>query len=355
MSIEPEFVIGWDVGGAHLKAVSLDRNGSVVRCIQLPCPLWQGLQHLELGIDKILSAGRATCHAVTMTGELVDLFANRREGVLAIAHVLGQKLHNQALLFFAGEKAFVPLRQCSDAAESIASMNWYATGQFTASRLKQALVVDIGSTTTDMILVRDGSVHAEGMNDFSRMASDELVYTGLVRTPLIALGRKIKFLNTEVGVMAEYFATSADVYRVLGELPEHADQQPAADNGAKTRHGSARRLARMIGRDVESADDGAWRDLAHAFADSQLQHLHEACGRLLARNVVAADAPLVGAGCGSFLVRKLALMLRRPYVDFAGFATGNLEAMAAVNTCAPAYSVAALALGQMNQAKATHA
>jgi (4-(4-[2-(gamma-L-glutamylamino)ethyl]phenoxymethyl)furan-2-yl)methanamine synthase len=355
VSIESEVVIGWDIGGAHLKAVSLDSSGSMIRCIQLPCPLWQGLQHLESAVDQIIAGSSATYHAITMTGELVDLFANRSEGVIAIANTMSRKLKNKQIDFFAGEQGFVSTQACKNNIENIASMNWYATGLLVASKTPQALVIDIGSTTTDMMIVSDGKVHAQGKNDFTRMVTDELVYTGVVRTPLMALAQKIFFEGKEVGVMAEYFATTADVYRVLGVLPEAADQQTTADNGDKTPHASARRLARMIGRDVESATQDDWKNLAQQFADKQLQQLQNACEQQLARGFVTSSAPIIGAGCGSFLACKLAQILQRPYLDFSILAGKNIQYNQIVNTCAPACAVAALAWLHVNKNQLHHA
>jgi (4-(4-[2-(gamma-L-glutamylamino)ethyl]phenoxymethyl)furan-2-yl)methanamine synthase len=354
VSIESEVVIGWDIGGAHLKAVSLASNGDIVRCIQLPCPLWQGLQYLEQGVDQILVGSSATHHAITMTGELVDLFANRSEGVGAIAQAMTRKLENKQVYIFAGEIGFVSVDKCKNNIENIASMNWYAMGLFAASKVERALIIDIGSTTTDMLIVCDGKVCAQGKTDFSRMAAEELIYTGLVRTPLMALAQKVFFQGAEVGVMAEYFATTADVHRVLGDLPENADQQPAADNGEKTPQASTRRIARMIGRDVESAAPEAWKNLAQQFADKQLQQLQIACERQLARGLLAASAPIIGAGCGNLLAQKIAQKLDRPYLDFSSIASKKTKLNQIVNTCAPAYSVAVLAALHMNKTKIDH-
>jgi probable H4MPT-linked C1 transfer pathway protein len=293
-------------------------------------------------MEEIFSNSRASHHAITMTGELVDLFSSRSEGVMAIANVARKILQQKQITFFSGEKGFVSFSQCQNNIEHIASMNWYATGLLAARQLQLGLLMDIGSTTSDLMLVREGKLHAQGNNDFMRLASDELVYTGLVRTPLMALAQKILFDEKEVGVMAEYFATTADVYRVLGELPENADQHAAADNGEKTIAASARRIARMIGRDVESASENDWRELAQQFAHKQLQQLEQACLKQLARNLIDANAPLIGAGCGSFIVRKLAKKLN------GSFAADDVEAINNINTCAPAYSVAALAYNEIS-------
>src|SRR3954468_13654218 len=79
------YVLGWDIGGAHLKVAAADGNGKVVRVLCLPCPLWQGLDRLDSAIAHALSRMPAgAMHAVTMTGELSDVFRNRAHGVKSI-------------------------------------------------------------------------------------------------------------------------------------------------------------------------------------------------------------------------------------------------------------------------------
>src|SRR5258706_13744125 len=80
-----DVVLGWDIGGAHLKVAAVDRKGRVVRVVQLPCPLWLGLEHLDRAISTALArVPSARQHAVTMTGELNDFFRNRGQGVESI-------------------------------------------------------------------------------------------------------------------------------------------------------------------------------------------------------------------------------------------------------------------------------
>src|SRR6267154_2542532 len=70
-----------------------------------------------------------------------------------------------------------------------------------------------------------------------------------VQTRLRVFAGAIEFEGLRIPLMAEHFATTADVYRLTGELDERHDQHPSADSAEKTLAGSARRLARMIGRD----------------------------------------------------------------------------------------------------------
>src|ERR1700744_1811375 len=83
-------VFGWDVGGAHVKVSLADAGGSVLDVAQWACPLWQGLRHLEPTVELVFARcpaaqTEAAQHAVTMTGEMVDLFEDRAHGVRAIA------------------------------------------------------------------------------------------------------------------------------------------------------------------------------------------------------------------------------------------------------------------------------
>ena len=112
-------VIGWDIGGAHLKAVLRDATGKVLAAKQVYCPLWRGLNELVTAIDDVLLEMQATQHAVTMTGELADIFSNRQAGVVQIAQLAAKKLTGE-VRFFAGNAGFVPLNLVEHHAHDIA-------------------------------------------------------------------------------------------------------------------------------------------------------------------------------------------------------------------------------------------
>jgi len=215
--------------------------------------------------------------------------------------------------------------------------------------MPDALFVDIGSTTTDIVPIRDGKLAVRGHNDYERLACEELVYTGIVRTPVMALAERIPLEGHWIAPMAEYFATTADVYRLTGQLPEGSDQLPAADNRGKTMRDSARRLARMIGRDLESAPLSAWRQCARHLAEVQLRKIRQACERVLSRGEVPERSPLVGAGVGRFLVKKLAVQLGRRYRDFDSLVDAATDVASWASSCAPAVAVAVLAQARLRK------
>jgi probable H4MPT-linked C1 transfer pathway protein len=190
-------------------------------------------------------------------------------------------------------------------------------------------------------------VAASGRNDADRLVSGELVYQGVVRTPLCGVAHSIRFRNQTANVMNEWFATTADVYRLTGELWPPHDQHPSADNGPKTEAASRVRLARMIGRDAAEASDAEWMDFAKRWRHEQLATIATNLARVRAAHPALSTAPLVGAGCGRFLVAALAQQDGRSYIDFAalaGVGQAGAQSREWIATCAPGVAVALLAV-----------
>jgi (4-(4-[2-(gamma-L-glutamylamino)ethyl]phenoxymethyl)furan-2-yl)methanamine synthase len=345
----PKPVVGWDIGGAHLKAVLLNGEGEIVQILQLPCPLWRGLPELESAIQKVLRAFKIVpseaLHAITMTGELVDLFENRHAGVLAISTVAAKLLGKDTLFYAAqdnGSHGFVALEGVSKNAALIASTNWHASASALAMHVGDALLIDIGSTTTDIIPIMNGIVALEALNDAARLQNDTLVYTGVVRTPIMALAQKLPFEAGISNVAAEYFATMADVYRLTGELT--TDDAETADGKGKTQLESARRLARMIGRDVESHSLETWKTFAKSCKSAQMEQIKSAVLKQLKPNMT-----IIGAGAGSFLVEQIAHDLGMLWEPISMRVSRNIsfEKKHDLAVCFPAFAVAHLAKNQL--------
>ena len=334
-------IFGWDLGGAHLKLAVLDADGNLARVAHVPCPLWLGLEHLERALRQSAGAPLHARHALTMTGELVDLFPDRATGVAEILATFRRVVEGSEPLVFAGNR-FLDAPAAKAAWAEVASANWLASATLAATRLPEALVLDIGSTTTDVTLIANGRVQARGGNDHERLASEELVYSGVVRTPLAMVADRVPFSGDWVAMIAELFATTGDLYRISGELDPRFDQSPTADGRPRSREASMRRLARMIGCDFETAAAPEWERLARWLAHAQLERIQRACARVLSRGLIGPDAPVVGLGVGSFLAARLAADMQRRYVDFAELAGVAADDRLRVNTCGPAFAVAAL-------------
>lgn len=334
------YTIGWDIGGAHLKAALVDAQGLAQQVYQVTCPLWRGPQELVKSMTELQTLlPTDAISAVTMTGELVDYFPNRHAGVCEIAKVVHAQLGADAR-FYAGEIGWLPYAEVESNTMAIASMNWHASAKFVAQHVADGLFVDIGSTTTDVIPIHQHRLVGVGCTDAERMAHHGLIYTGIVRTPLMALGPTIMFNHRQYYVAAEYFATSADVYRLLQQLPAEVDQADSADGQDKSMLSTARRLARMIGHDAEDAVLADWISLAQQFKQTQKNILMSALNAQLADT----SEPIIGVGIGAFLCRELADELQRPFIHGS-----QLVQAVDANThqqavhCFPAYAVARLA------------
>jgi probable H4MPT-linked C1 transfer pathway protein len=342
-------ILGWDIGGAHVKAALLGAGGEVLSVVQIPCPLWKGLQYLCQAIDAVLAAlpGPCTRHAVTMTGELADCFESREQGVNAILQTLQVKLDPAEILVFAGRSGIVPWQSAQNCDYlDIASANWIASAQLAAGRVGDGLFVDIGSTTTDILLLQNHVLRATGFSDYERLVSGELLYSGIIRTPVMAVANRAMFNGREMGLMAEYFATMADVYRVTGDLNEAHDQTDTADGTAKTPEASARRLSRLTGYEFDLGDWALWTEFADTLKWLQGRNIQNACAQRLRDVHLAKAGCLVGAGVGRFLLKELAAELGMVYRDFNELlpkvsASGSIDA----GDCAPAVAVAFLAGG----------
>lgn len=343
-------IIGWDIGGAHVKAAALNDRGEILRVIQHPCPLWKGVEQLDNALTAILpaiAAGPPHLHAMTMTGELVDCFAGRDEGVITIVERMRHSVGDDNLLVFAGRQGFLsPAEIRGEHHMAIASANWLASAELTARHCQNALFVDIGSTTTDILLVEDHAVKAQGYTDYQRLVSGELFYSGIVRTAVMAIAQRADFRGQKMGLMAEYFATMADVYRLTGDLNEAHDQADTADGAPKTAIASARRLSRLTGYEFDEADWTIWLEFARHLKDVQKQNIRQACVKQIRRMDPGNGLCLVGAGVGRFLAEDIAADLELEYRNFSEFfKTTARHAVTEAADCAPAVAVAYLAGG----------
>jgi probable H4MPT-linked C1 transfer pathway protein len=335
-------IVGWDIGGVHLKAARAEA-GRIVAAIQIPAPLRLGTDALAQALAQATNRmGAADRHVVTMTGELADTFVSRAHGVEALASLATRAL-DAPVSIYAGPAGFIPAERAAALVREVASANWHASAALVAASRHSALFTDMGSTTTDLVPVIGGMVAARGYTDAERLATGELVYTGLVRTFLMAVADRVPFAGRMAPLINENFATIADVHRLLGTLPEGADLMATADGRPKTIEASRARLARMVGCDAADADDAAWTALARRFAEAQVRTVCDAAMLVLSQDVMPADAPVVGAGIGEIVLREVARRLKRDYVGFDCLIEAAPDAREAARHCAPAAALAILA------------
>jgi probable H4MPT-linked C1 transfer pathway protein len=335
-------VIGWDIGGAHVKAARA-REGRLVAVVQRACDTHAGLSSLEEAVRATSAElGPAMRHHVTMTAELSDAFEDRACGVASISAIMAHEL-GPDIFFYAGEQGLVGRADVAKYNYLIASANWRTSAEWTARSCRNALFIDIGSTTTDLIPIRDHRIVAQGATDAERLAQGELVYAGFSRGAPQAYVRQAPMNGRWTPLVNEAFASMADVRRVLGDLAEgdsRADLAPTADGRPKTQKAALARLARLAGFDAADLTDRQWRAFADYLAHAQLRMIEDQIALLASREGFTPDAIFVGAGVGRGLVARLAQAQGRVCRDFADFVPAPEELRLAVADCAPAVALA---------------
>jgi probable H4MPT-linked C1 transfer pathway protein len=332
---------GLDIGGAHLKLALVDDH-NLVAVQQFRCRLWMGLEKLDFALQKaapLLSA--ADTIAVTMTGELSDVFPDRNTGVATIVARLEREFSGKAR-FWIGPRGFGSAADALLHPRDVGSTNFLATATLAGSARPHALIIDFGSTTTDIIPVRDSKPAITGLTDAIRQTTGELVYTGYTRTAVMGVTTRAPFQGQWVTLAREYLATMADVRRILGSDLSEFDQHTTADGKDKSVASSTVRLARMLGRDASEGTTTAWQTVAAFVREEQLRSIHDGAFHVLSRAELPADAPVIAAGIGASDVAIIAARLDRPVIPFAELSGAPPELAAWATACAPAVALAHL-------------
>ena len=333
-------VIGWDIGGVHLKAARAD-DGRITKVAQYASPLRAGTEPLLRAFAAAQTdIGRADRNVVTMTGELADAFSSRQEGVECLATLAAQELGSVAI--YAGPAGWVGPQEARAHSADVASANWHACAALIARQRNNALFIDLGSTTTDVIPIVEGKVAARGYTDSQRLAAGELVYTGLVRGFAMATASRAPLRGIWTPLINENFATMADVHRILGTLPAGVDLMATADGREKTVVASRTRLARMLGADAADADDDSWTLVARWFAELQLRAIADAVALVLSSGALRPPLPVIAAGIGLSVIAEIARRLGCSYSTFDELLDVTPDLRTAVCHCAPAAALAAL-------------
>jgi (4-(4-[2-(gamma-L-glutamylamino)ethyl]phenoxymethyl)furan-2-yl)methanamine synthase len=327
-------VTGWDIGGANVKAAHVlrDKRATTVTTVSRAFEMWKdpaALADVLRTVAVDLPAAEAT--AVTMTAELSDVFRTKREGVTTILDTV-RAVAQGPLSVFTTDGHFVTDAEARARPLTVAASNWMATAMLVARYAADALLVDVGTTTTDVVPIQGGRVAGKGRTDPERLLAGELVYTGAVRTNVAAIVPAVPLAEAECPVAAEYFAVSGDAHLLLGDLDPAAYTGSTPDGRAPSAASAAERLARVVCADVEMLAAGEILAIARAIADAQVRQIAAAMCRVAARSRARPD--VIVTGLGSFLAHRAAAA--------AGFSARDLNDVLRVDVgwAAPAAAIA---------------
>jgi probable H4MPT-linked C1 transfer pathway protein len=290
-------ILGLDIGGANLKAAVF--CAGEVTCQTQRFALWRDPAELANALARLIHAlPTADEFAVTMTGELCDCFASKGEGIRHILDAVDRVAAGKPIYVWCVDGTFRTSETAREAPPLlVAAANWLALATWGGRLAPEgpALLLDVGSTTTDVIPLHTGIPVPLGRTDRERLSTLELVYTGVRRTPLCVL------LPTDLA--AEWFATTLDVYLVLGEIPDDPLDGDTADGRPATFAFAEARLARATCEDLESSTQQERFVLARHIRALQERLIGRAVRRVAAR-LASSPAAVMLAGSGEFLARS---------------------------------------------------
>lgn len=295
-------LIGLDIGGANLKAAHVD-GVAVSRAF----PVWKHPERLADALTKLLAGfPQVDGVAVTMTAELADCFVTKDEGVKRILDAVEEAAAGRPVRVWQTGGEFVSTEEARLLTRLVAAANWHALATWVGLMVPRgdALLIDIGTTTTDIIPIRNGLPDSTGRNDVERLMAGELVYTGVRRTPLCAVSRSAPFAEGECPLAFELFATTLDVYLMLGAIAEDESDCETANGRPATRVAAHDRLARMICCDREEVSIEEAELIAAHFARCQRMQIAAAIDRVLSHGDRTCEHVIV-SGSGAFLAESV--------------------------------------------------
>ena len=330
--------IGWDVGGANTK-VALVAGGEVRAARGVAFELQRAPGELPALLARLagdVGARDGDAHAVTMTAELSQFFRTKRDGVRFVLDAVEAAFPGAPVHVYAVDGRFLSPDEARREAIAVAAANWAATASAVAARFSDALLLDVGTTTSDVVPIVGGRLAALGRTDPERLASGELVYTGALRTPAEAIADAVPLDGGMAGVSAEGFALAGDVHLWRGDLAPADYTVPTPDGRPATREFAGERLARVVCGDRELLDERAVSAIADALAEAQVARVAAAAARVTARHPEIRVA--VVTGLGDFVAAAAARRAGLHVVHLAESLGGD------VARCAPAAAVALLLL-----------
>ena len=340
-------VLGYDIGGANTKAALITTKDGKLQDVKVAIeyfPIWKQPEKLTsvlLSLKEQLCSGRLDGLGVTMTAELSDVYATKREGVHQILSCVKKAFPNEPVCVLNSRTNMVSLELAEEQPLLVAAANWAATGWLVAQQVKDCVVVDVGSTSTSIIPILQGQVAAQGKTDLDKLLCGELVYTGSLRTNVAAIVHSVQVKGSFSGVSSELFALSADVHLVLGNISESQYSCETTDGRGKTLSEALARIARIVCADTEMLSHQEIIEVAQYIYCQQITQVAEGLTKVIAytEKLAKAKVPIVVTGLGKdFIARKAAQQIgAETIVDLAAFMPNSAV------LATPAFGVALMA------------
>lgn len=258
------YILGLDIGGANTKAALIEFQEDKMIKIFTEIkyyPFWEeNIQQLPSMLEQLCSSLVKKCNiglgelnniAVSITAELSDVFQTKKEGIRIVLNALKTTFKERIIKVISNSNKFLSVKEAFDKPLTIAGANWVATALYVGSYEPNCILIDAGSTTIDLIPIRDGLPNTYGKDDVSRIMYHELLYTGALRATIPSITHFVPYKGKEIRISFEKFALIADVHRILGNISEEEYNCDTADNRSKSIDDCYARLSRIICGDTD--------------------------------------------------------------------------------------------------------
>ncbi len=281
-------IMGLDIGGANTDCSIYqlkDGNAELLTSKKEYLPMWQKKDHLEDCLTKFKEDYHVDVVVATTTAELSDGYKSKREGILDITKKVMNIFEGQTVKFvtFQGLKDY---EYVTNNPLEMAAANWIATTQLISKIKDNCIFMDMGTTTTDIIPIKNRKEAATGHSDLERLCSGELVYTGMLRTNVATITHEIPVNNNVATVSSELFATTADVHLILNNITRNEYTCPTSDDEDKIPTSCKRRLARVVCADLDMLDDDEIKSIAEYVEKMQIRQIENALKKVCRANDV---------------------------------------------------------------------
>ena len=284
-------IAGFDIGGANtdVAVVDFDESGNITRVETdfIYLPMWIKKDKLKEALKDLVGSitDEVDAVGVSMTAELVDAYKSKKEGVLDIAKKSFDSF--TVPVGFVGLDGIMEISEVLKQPMKIAAANWIATAPLASKIHSNCILIDSGSTTTDIIPIKKNKECAKGRSDLERLKTGELVYSGTLRTNVAALVEKVPLDGTMVRIASELFAVTADIQIILGNITKEEYTCDTMDGSGKSIEDCMRRISRVICGDMDLLNPDEITAISDYIYSVQVKRISEALLEVSKRNNIS--------------------------------------------------------------------
>ena len=212
-------IYGVDIGGFHVKITQLTRTSNNIKINSAFIPFRQREELIEILTSLTTEPGLAVV-TQTICGSRRH-FSSVKEGTHNVIDMVGKICGEDKVRYPGLPCHLYTAEEAKKDYLKVAARNWVATSYLASPYLglfEHGLVIDCGTTSTDIIPVIDSSPVTLGDNDqgYMRLRTNELLWSGLYFTLISQISNTVTLDGEEFRIKSSSRFLSFDIYVVLG-------------------------------------------------------------------------------------------------------------------------------------------